>query len=309
MRTSTLTVLSLLLASACSSTDDPIALGEPVVVRQADFKEGALPGAEPGAPAAEPAITSYALGFGVLRPGTLNAQVSGRVQKSAYSVGLRLRDQGSGYWVRPVGSEDPLFPGELSWQLGLDAASEIEPGQHTLEVVAFDAQGKAGTKTALPVCVASELPDNLNVCDPKKAPPIALAALRWNADSDLDLTVVAPDGVTYGRSKRSLVSGTRVLARLDGDGVSGCLADGRRLETFAWNEPSISGKWAIYANLFDACTKPSVSYELTIYFRQQNPDGTYRLDPVKTVHGQFVRAQANGGAGNSLFLSEVELLF
>lgn len=309
MRTLHLTVCSLFLLAACSGTEDPLALDEPLTVRQADFKDGTLPGSEPGTPAAEPAITSYTLGFGVLRPGTLNAQVTGRAQKSAYSVGVRFRDQGNGYWVRPVGSEDPLFPGELQWQFVLDAASAIEPGLHTLEVVAFDENGRAGTKSALPICVASELPDNLNVCDPKKAPPIAVAALRWNADSDLDLTVVAPDGSSFGRSKRSLVSGTRVLARLDGDGVSGCLADGRRLESFSWNEPSISGKWQIYANLFDACTKPSVSYELTIYFRQQDADGSFRLVPVKTVHGQFVRAQATGGAGNPLFLSEVELTF
>jgi len=76
-----------------------------------------------------------------------------------------------------------------------------------------------------------------------------------------------------------------------------------------WNEPAIAGKWAIYANLFDACGKPSVSFELTIYFRRQNADGTFDLVPVQRVGSQLVRAQANGGAGSPLFLSEVDIQF
>jgi hypothetical protein len=214
-------------------------------------------------------------------------------------------DLGSGYWVRPVGSEDPLIPGELQWQLSVDAASEVTPGVHQLEVVAFDEHGNAGTKAVLPVCVASDVPDNMNVCNPENQPPFAVASLSWNADSDLDLTVVAPDGTTYGRSKRSLSVGGKVMVRLDGDGVSGCLADGRRRENFAWSEPPPSGVWRIYANLFDACTKPSVAFTLTIYGRVANPDGTFALTPVKALHGQFLRAQARADGSTPLFLSEI----
>ena len=253
----------------------------------------------------EAAITSFTLGFGVLHPGTRNAQITGRATKSAYSVGLRFSDLGTGYWVRAVGSEDPLIPGELQWQLAIDAASAVTPGLHQLEVVAFDARGKAGEKAVLPVCIASDLPDNLNSCNPQNQPPLAVASLSWNTDSDLDLTVVAPDGTTYGRSKRSLVVGGKTLARLDGDGVSGCLADGRRRESFAWNEAPPTGIWRIYANLFDACTRPSVAYTLTIYARVANPDGTFALTPVREVHGQFLRAQASADGTTPLFLSEI----
>lgn len=299
-------VLSSLLLAACG-TEDPLALEEPLVVHQADFKEGALPErvAPAGAPATDPAVTSFQLGFGVLRPGTVNASVSGRAAKSAYSVGVRFRDQGTGYWVKPMGSEDPLMPGELQWQLSLDAATHITPGLHDLEVVAFDQNGQPGSKSTQPVCVASELPDNLNVCNPKNSPPLTIASLSWNSDADLDLTVVAPDGTTYGRSKRSLLSGTRVIARLDGDGVSGCLADGRRRESFLWNELPGPGSWALYANLFDSCGKQSVTFELTIHQRVQNPDGTFGLSELRRVTGKLVRPQANGGAGNPLFVTEL----
>lgn len=295
------TLSTLLMALGCG-TEDPRALDEPLVVHQADFKEGALPG---GAQAAEPKVTSFTLGFGVLRPGTRNAPISGRSTKSAYSIGIRFQDVGGGYWVRPVGSEDPLIPGELQWQLSLDAASEIVPGVHPLEVVAFDADGKPGEKSVLPVCVASDLPDNLNVCNPAIAPPLAIASLSWNTDSDLDLTIVAPDGTTYGRSKRSLSANGKVIARIDGDGVSGCLADGRRRESFVWNEPPPAGVWRIYGDLFDACGKPATTFTLTMYQRVQQPDGTFGIAPVKELTGQFVRAQASAGGASPLFLSEI----
>ncbi len=290
----------LVMLAACGGTREPLALDQPIFVHQADFKYGALPSGGPG-----PTITSFALGFGVLHPGTENAQITGRTSGDGYSIGVRFADQGSGYWTLAVGAEDPLIKGELQWQLALDAASEIEPGQHQLQVVAFGADGHAGPQMALPVCVASELPDNLNVCNPTTAPPFAIASLSWNADSDLDLTVTAPDGTSYGRSKRSLLSGTKVLARLDEDGVSGCLADGRRLEDFVWNEPSLLGTWHVYANLFDACGKASVSFTLTVYARAQNPDGTFALAAVRKIDGQFPRIEANGGAAPPLFLTDI----
>lgn len=287
----------------CDSIDDPIALDQPIVVQQAEFKQGALPAAE----ATGPAITSFTLGFGVLRPGTRSAPVSGRAGETAYSVGLRFADQGTGFWIRPVAAEDPLIPGELQWQLALDAAVDIEPGQHQLEVVAFDAQGKPGPKKSLPVCVASDLPDNLNACNPKTSPPLLIASLSWETDSDLDLSVVAPDGTRFDRSKRSLLVGTKVVARLDGDGVSSCLGDGRREENFVWNEaPPTLGSWSIYANLFDACGKATASYTLTIYQRVINGDGTFALQPVRSLGGDFVRQQANGGAGSPLYLTSID---
>lgn len=299
---------ALLALAACATTDEPSGLEEPIVVHQASFKHGALPGtpAAPGVAGQSPTLTSFAPAFGVLRPGTRGAVISGRASKEAYSVGIRFVDQGSGYWVQTVGSEDPLIPGELSWTLSFDAASAIGSGQHELELVSFDAEGKPGGKQTLKVCVASELPDNLNVCDPKNQPPLAIASLTWDADSDLDLSVVAPDGTTYGRSKRSLLQNGQVVARLDNDGVSGCLADGRRSENFAWLSAPPSGTWHVYANLFDACTKPSVEFDLTLYQRQTNADGTFALLALQTVHGQFIRQQANAGAGNATFVTDIQ---
>ncbi len=297
--------LPLLLLLACDSTDDPIGLDQPFVVQQGDFKHGALPSRDN----AEPKVTSFALGFGTLKPGTRNAQVTGRAGETAYSVGVRFVDQGSGYWIRPVAAEDPLIPGELQWQLSLDASVDIEPGLHQLEVVAFDMEGKAGTKQTLPVCVASDLPDNLNVCNPRTQPPLVVASLAWETDADLDLSVIAPDGTRFDRNKRSLIVNGKALTRLDNDGVTACLADGRRSENFIWNEAPTSngfGSWKLFANLFDVCGKPAVSFTLTVYSRVDNGDGTFSLKPIRSVGGDFLRQQANGGAGNPLYLTSID---
>jgi hypothetical protein len=290
MRARIATLAALLSLAACDSTDDPSGLAEPLVVSQADFKSGALPGelAVAGAPPAIPAITSFTAGFGVLRPGTRGAQISGRSSKEAYSVGVRIKDQGTGYWVRPVGGEDPLIPNELSWSLAFDASSDIAPGKHDLEVVTFDESGKAGTKQTLS--------------------PLAIVSLRWNEDADLDLSLVAPDGTTYGRSKRSLFTNGKVIAKLSDDGVSGCLADGKRTESFSFLEVPPLGTWSVYVNLFDACAKTAVEFELTTYQRVGNPDGTFALEELsqQKVSGQLLRQQSNGGAGNATFVTEIK---
>ncbi|MDB4971955.1 MAG: hypothetical protein JWN48_296 [Myxococcaceae bacterium] len=308
-------ILNRLLASAlamyvaaCGSTEQPVALGEPIVVVHGSFKHGELPTASGVAAdgGVSPVVTTYSLAVANLRPGARGAQLSGTASSDAYSIGVRLSDQGNGYWVEPVGSEDPLDPGQLTWSLEFDSSSAIKPGQRTLEIVAFDKDGRAGSKVQLPICVASDLPDNRNACNPKALPPLAIASLTWNADSDVDLTIVAPNGTTYGRSKRTLLSGSTVLATLDGDGSTGCLVDGRRMENFSWNDGTPAGTWKVYANLFDACGAPGVTFDLTIYQRQTNADGTFGLAEAHKVHGSFVRSQANGGAGAPLYLTDVQ---
>jgi hypothetical protein len=298
------TAITMLLAlvSACAGIDDPVGLTEPFVADQADFKRGALPSGT----AEGPAITLFTPGFGTLRPGARAAAVTGNASGTAYSVGIRFADLGSGYWVRPVGSLDPIAPGELTWSLAIDANSEIEPGQHELEVVAFDVQGRPGPKRTATICVASSLPDNLNACNPKLQPPLVVASLTWNTDADLDISLVAPDGTQFNRGKRALAVDGKPVVRLDADGVTGCVADGRRSENFVFDDvPPQRGAWSVYANLFDACGKAAASFELTIYQRTTHADGTFALTPVSSVGGDFLRQQANGGAAAPLYLTSI----
>lgn len=301
---------------ACDSEPFRLGVDQPIFVHNGQLRDGKLPGSrasdDQGPDPKSAQITSFSLGFGVLLPGTPNATVSGRTNGKAYAVGLRFLDLGDGYWLVPAGAEDPANPTELSFELAFDAAIAIEPGLHDLAVVAFDENGKAGQQSVLSVCVGSDIPDNLNSCNPETAPPIAVTSLSWNADSDLDLIIVAPNGQRFDRSNRLLLdngmldAAGKPLAGLDRDGSTACLKDGRRRESFVWNAEPAQGDWLVYANLFDACGAAAVSFELTTYRSQHNEDGSYELVPDAPVHGELVRAQQNGGAGAPLYLGSVK---
>lgn len=297
MRRALFTLLTLLWS--CDSVDDPVGFDEPFIGQTAVFKHGDLPEGTEG-----PALTTFSGGFASASPGANGLRLGGNVVESAYSVGVRFADAGSGYWVQPVGALDPIVPGERTWQMVLDLSVDAPPGLHTFEIVAFDEAGKAGPKRTLSACVTSLVPDNQNVCLPKNAPPLLVASLSWNVDADVDLTVIAPDGTQFGRNKRSLSIGNKVIARLDADGVSGCVTDKRPMENFVWNE-TLEGSWAIYANLFDACGKTAVTYTLTLYQRVDNGDGTFSQQAIREAHGDFVRLQANGGAGSPVYITSV----
>jgi hypothetical protein len=290
---------ALVLAVGCDSTDFTAGLEEPFIAQAAAFKEGELPVAMAG-----PEITTFTSGPSLVNPGARGVSIGGNVSETAYAVGIRFADTGSGYWLRPTGALDPITPGARTWQMAVDISVDAEPGTHQLEVVAFDSEGKPGPKRTLPICVASPIPDNQNACLKTAVPPLLVASLSWNTDADVDLTVIAPDGTTLNRGKRSLSANGKVIARLDADGVAGCVTDKKPIENFVWNE-TFAGPWGIYANLFDACGKTAVTYTLTLYQRIDNGDGTFSQQPIREVHGDFVRQQANGGAGSPFYITSV----
>jgi hypothetical protein len=290
---------ALVLAIGCDSTEFTAGFEEPFVAQTAAFKDGALPVGVIG-----PEVITFTSGPSLVNPGAHNVVIGGNVSEATYAVGIRFADAGSGYWLRPAGALDPITPGARTWQMLIDVSVDAEPGPHQLEVVAFDSEGKPGPKRTLPMCVASSIPDNQNACLKTAAPPLLVASLSWDTDADVDLTVIAPDGTILNRGKRSIAAGSKVIARLESDGVAGCVTDKRPIENFVWNE-TLAGSWQIYANLFDACGKTAVTYTLTLFQRIDNGDGTFSQEPVREVHGDFVRQQANGGAGSPFYITSV----
>jgi hypothetical protein len=244
----------------------------------------------------------------VITPGAPNLSVSGRVSDDTYAVGIRIKELGTGYWLKPVGAPDPSLPGELTFDYVLSAATVIEPGNHTFVAAAFDADGRAGPEYEVAVCVVSDLPDNNNACDPSNEPPPAIVSLTWHADSDLDLSIQAPDGTTYDRVNRSSFRDDGSIGfGLEFDGSTGCVVDGKRRENLVWyDEPERGSTWLVYANLFDACHHAAVAFEATVYRRQRNADGSFRLEADEPVRGELLRVQQNGGAGNPLYLSAIQ---
>jgi len=185
--------------AACDGQEAGSGLREPVRVRGGQFIAGPLPGTAPGAGGrGGPAVTSVTSQSRIVLPGQAGKAFDGRVANTATSVAVRFQDLGEGYWVFLLSGPDALFPGELSWHADLDFNAEFadRSGFHPLRFVGIDASGSAGEQVEADICLASKLPDNLHSCDPSKAPPDAVVSLEWDADVDLDLRVVTPEGVS-----------------------------------------------------------------------------------------------------------------
>lgn len=302
-----LALVGSLLFSACEDGElSSRALSEPIVAANADFKKGKLPSIK-AEDAAEDAPKLLGLALeGRAFVGAAAVQITGYADVHASSVGFRLRGEGSGYWTTVVGAEDYAAPGNYAWSTTVAFSTELVPGPYDLIAVPFDEKGNAGVAVVYKLCVESDFPDNGNACDPTLEPPVALAVLRWNADVDLDLSVVSPKNVRYDRTNFSEVVNDEVVAELDGDRSSQCLLDGRRSEAFVWYTQPKTGSWYVYANLFDSCGESAVSYELTVYRRKKNGDGTYSMQEEKTFGGQFLRQQTQTSSAESLYLTRVK---
>ncbi len=295
------------LLIACEA--EPVLPGrdEPIVAAQADFKKGKLTSAKADAalPEDAPAVTSLVYeGGGFV--GAAAMRVGGHVNEHASSVGFRLRGEGTGYWSTVVGGVDIDTPGWHTWGTTVSISADLTPGRYELVAVPFNEQGDVGKEASVPLCIGPDFPDRGNTCDPKKKPPAALAILRWNQDADLDLSVVSPAKVRYDRNLFSQVVDGDVVAELDGDRASACLLDGRRSEAFVWYEQPPTGNWYVYANLFDSCAASSVQYELTVYRRKDNKDGTWSLREEKAFGGEFLRQQTQTSSADPLYLTSVK---
>jgi hypothetical protein len=224
---------------------------------------------------------------------------------------MRFTDMGTGYWVVPMGNPDPLFPGELSFSAVTDFNPNIPAGKHPLRVVAMDGSGHAGAQSEQIFCIASRLPnvpgatflDDVTACYPTQNPAEAVFSLTWDADVDLDLHVVTPDGRDVN-PKHPLVNPVDAGvqppsndARIDRDSLARCVPDGLRQEDLAFPKRPASGDtFEIHANLFNACGKPSVNFTLTVYEPEGTPGQDRHLVQTFTRSGRLTSLDADGDA-------------
>ena len=294
----------------------PSGLSEPLRVAGAAFHAGDLPGApvpasDDGGTPSGPQITDEQNADGVVRWSQAGKSLSGHATADAFSVGIRFSGIGSGYWVLPVGAVDPSQNGQRVWSLSVDFGSGIPTGNQTILLAAFDAAGNAGVQSALEVCVVSNIADNLNACDPKRAPPFAMISLTWDADVDLDLVVAGPDGrLTQWKRPTTGLSDGGVPATagvLDRDSNGACVIDGIRQEDLLWQHEPGPSTWTVYADLFSACGKPAVNFRATLWQAVEAANLTFTFVDIKHVDGALTAADANGGSSPGVRLFDVTL--
>jgi hypothetical protein len=318
MRRST-TGLALALAlglTSCGGERNPSGLDEPLRVRNAQFREGDLPGTPEGdgaVPAGAPAITALESANALLRLRQPGKVFSGRTNPRGATVGVRFPELGTGWWQLNVGGADPTFDDDYTWTLQADFSDALPTGLRTLRFVAIDPDGRPGPQRDYRVCVLPEVPDNLNACDPTIAPPDTVISLAWEDDVDLDLVVVTPDGRTVDARHPSTLEPVRGVVppgggALDRNSNANCAIDGIRRENLVFQGATAPGVYRLYANLFSACGRTATRYRLTTHLREILDEGrasrvreSFRRDGVLTA------IAANGGAARGTFVGEVTL--
>ena len=305
-------LLVIALAGCTGEVEQQVGLFEPIRVPEGEFIEEELPAAGKGGPA----VTSIEAASGILNLGQQGRALAGRTTADAYAVAVRLEDLGSGWWVRPVQDEDPMFPGERDFQIGYEVGGGAPAGKHRLLVAAVDEEGRRGESYPLDVCVRDDrLPDNLNACDASIQPPALVIVLQWDRDVDLDLVVETPDGKRISHKAPS--SAEKVdnevpkdaladprVGRLTRDSNAACAVDGRNSEAIVFQEAPARGSYLVYADLFDACGQPGALFDVAVY-RRAGSGEKFSLKEEARTDGAVWDLQASGGAGAPLYVTAV----
>jgi len=321
---SVLVLASVLLG--CSSEPLTQALEEPIRTPDAQFRKGDLPGLPPlttdevngGVKPQSPTVTSVSVANSLVPLGEPSRTISGRASTDAKAVGVRFADAGSGYWVLPTRGADVLNGGELEWRFDAAFGHNLEPGLHRLLFAAFDENGNSGTQADLNLCIAREVPDNGNSCDPTTSPPALVVSLSWDAPVDLDLLVITPTGKVVDSKHPSTAEededgkvnpNGEGVGIFTGDAFAGCIKAGTRRENLVFQTTPPSGTYLIYANLYDACGEPSVTFDVSLHTASAGvePD-TFTVQRTFHQAGQLLAVHANGAAKRGMFITSFNAL-
>lgn len=306
--------------AACGE-GEPITLGlnEPFRVANAQFYAGELPGHPPlsaadrsaGKRPIAPHPTPPEVGGRVLAAAEPGFVVQGRSSPDTHSLAFQIHEHGTGFWVIPAGSPDPLNNNELNWRAVLDLGESLPPGLHGLRIAALDEAAEAGTQVELKFCVRSPIPDNLNACRPQEAPPELVVSLAWNNRADLDLRVLSSDGILI--SENNVKDRNEPLSgHYQGDANRGCTASGQTRENVVWQQKPSAGTYFIYVNLHDSCAEATAQFVVSMHEKRsvRTPEGEppeFRQRETFRIASQLLSLHANGGSELGTFITEFEV--
>lgn len=310
-----------LLLLGCSGEDTTAGFGQPLRVKDAQFRAGELPGLPPltaddinaGVKATPPSIESVSIGINVVAEDEPSRSIHGNASSDSAAVGVRFAELGDGYWLVPTSSVDPLATAVVDWSLDAAFDRGLSAGLHKLLFAAIDEHGKSGTQGEASLCVTSSLPDNGNACDPSTSPPNLVIQLAWDAPVDLDLRVVTPTGKVVDSKHPTTVDAdgngkvdpsAAGAGAFDHDAFAHCQPLGRRAENLIFQDNPPAGTYLIYANLYDACGQADVHFDVSLHVAEPGDDeGTFKQTQTFHQAGQLEAVHANGGAKLGMFLT------
>lgn len=303
-------LLLVLCLSGCGGERLTEGADEPLRVEGAQFFAGELPGSRPlnleevkaGKKPNAPVSTTPEIAGRVLWPSEASLGISGTASPDSYAVAFKLDKLGTGYWVLPVGAPDPLNNNELTWGARINLGN-VPSGLQQLRVAALDEANNAGTQRSLELCIRSLVPDNLNACDPRIAPPRIVASLAWDSSADLDLSVLTPSGEVINYSRENDAKTSATPGQFSGDGGSGCVPSGMRRESVSWQAKPAKGIYYVYVNLNDACQDEATPFQVTTHVSKRRGE-EYELVETYRTASALLRVQANGGTALGTFITE-----
>ena len=214
-----------------------------------------------------PAVTAVELSTSVVEPGEGGRSLAGRAAGGTFAIRVGIAGDG-GYWTLPVGLPDAAVAGELDFVAACSFAERLRPGPFRILLQAVDARGAGGPITSVPLEARDPTPDGELV-----------VALRWDADADVDLVVVTPDGVVLGPGNPSTYEpplpgeppdppdAADDAGFLDFDSNAGCVLDGRRREHAIWPVPPPPGRYEVRGALAAPPGPPRAAAEVVARLR------------------------------------------
>lgn len=259
-------VLALVVAAAsigCSkATDDP-AYDALMRLSNAQFYRGKPPAATDG-----PEVTQVIPSPNLIRRGP-NGNVSGSVPRETAAVAVYLEGD-VGYWVVTPGLLDPTQLDQLNFGAPSSYAMNLPAGEYTLAAQAADARGHYGPPLERPMKTEDVMTTDT-----------LLVSLAWDAEADLDLHLVTPDGTEVWANKINSAplpvpgmpgdpNGWKSGGILDYDSNANCVIDGRRVENIYWTVTPPSGHYIARVDTWSMCGEAQANWKLAATLGDQN---------------------------------------
>ena len=317
-----LAALSLLLLAGCDDYGVQPSTGasEPLQVEGGEFFPGPLPSGS------GPKVDTFNSAVNPIVAGEAGITITGDADPTATTVLLAFADLGSGYWSVPVTGPDsstPLncTPGgaggsgqdggtttacEMAWTAVCDFSRDLPLGEQTLLLSAMNADGVAGSSQSYTLFVESFVPTE---CPPGSGKPCpAVISLAWDSGADLDLHLVAPDGIeldaqnpTTATPAQLMMAGGMVpegTGYLDRDSNGSCVEDGYREEDVVFPTYPAPGTYVVRVDMFSSCGAPAANFTVTV-----------RVNGIAKgkFSGRMLAVQADGGGpGMGLFITNLD---
>ena len=196
-------------------------------------------------------------------PGEGHKALGGTVQNTAREIAIYYAGD-LGYWLVPVGLQDSSTPTDLDFSATLSFGRTIDAGTHDIEVQATNADGVFGPAEPFTVDVA-----------PMTVPMSTLdVQLTWDTESDVDLHVTEPDGVTiWARNINAYQppppgssqppGDPTQFGMLDFDSNASCQIDGRREENVYWLVAPPSGHYRVNVDTWSLCGQTAARWHVS----------------------------------------------